>query len=93
MSIAPLSRTQLEDLWREQLTEALQRYRLAKLEAANVSVRNRNGELPSPDGQFAYRKAIQAETRALAEYKRILLIFNDLILEGKVPPGILTRST
>jgi len=39
----------------------------------------------SPDGEFAYRKALRADTDALVEYSRILRLTTDLLLKGKVP--------
>ncbi len=42
-------------------------------------------DMPAADGDFAYRRALQAENVALAEYKRILRVFADLVVEGKTP--------
>jgi len=39
----------------------------------------------SPDGTFAYRQALQSERLALAEYQRVLRIFSDLVVRGKIP--------
>ena len=39
----------------------------------------------SADGQFALQKALRAENLALAEYRRVLRIFTDLVVEGTVP--------
>jgi hypothetical protein len=39
----------------------------------------------SPDGDFAYRQALRAETAALVEYFRILRLTSDLILNAKLP--------
>jgi hypothetical protein len=42
-------------------------------------------ENPTDDGNFALRKALRAENFALAEYHRVLTIFTDLVLRGKIP--------
>jgi hypothetical protein len=41
--------------------------------------------LGSADGDFAYRQAIRAETRALLKYSRVLRITSDLMLRGVIP--------
>lgn len=43
------------------------------------------GDVPSPDGQYAYQGALRAENAAFAEYSRVLRIFSDLVLHGKMP--------
>jgi hypothetical protein len=85
MSNVVLSRRELEDVWRERLSEALQRYQVAKLDTSTALFLSRQ-DIPQPDGQFAFRKAQRAEAMALAEYKRVMKIFNDLVIDGKVPP-------
>jgi hypothetical protein len=40
---------------------------------------------PGPDDDLALRLAKKAETDALAEYRRVLEIFTDLIVRGKMP--------
>jgi len=84
--MGPLSpdRRQLEDLWRERLHEALHRYREAtrRLQAAV----NDASDMPRPDGCFGVNQAQRNASMALAEYRRVLTIFNDLILDHKIPP-------
>jgi len=41
--------------------------------------------MPSPDGNFAFRKAQGVENIALVECKRLLIIFNRLVIDGKIP--------
>ncbi|MBZ5578493.1 MAG: hypothetical protein LAP40_18170 [Acidobacteriia bacterium] len=43
------------------------------------------GAIPAPDGDFAYGNAIRADREALAEYARVLRIFTDLTLHGRLP--------
>jgi len=81
------SKQQLEDLWRERLVEVIRRYRIAKVESDKAAMESRNEGLQEPDGQFTYRQALHVETTALAAYKRVLEIFNDLILDKKFPPA------
>jgi len=85
MHVVRPSREELENVWRERLNEALRQYRIAKLDASTALIQYRQGEMPTPDGNFAFRKAAEAENRAFAEYTRLLSIFNDLVLEGKLP--------
>ena len=77
-------RQQLEDFWRERLHEALQGYREAT-RTLRVAV-NDARDMAHPDGCFAVRQAERNATMALAEYRRVLTIFNDLILDRKIPP-------
>jgi len=42
-------------------------------------------ELPSPDGTFGFNKALHAETLALAEYRRVVRQYADLVVYGRVP--------
>ena len=63
---------------------ALGRYRIAKAECAKAILLQ--SDATPPDGSFGYRKALRVETAALAEYKRVLFIFTDLVANGKLPP-------
>ena len=75
----------LEDAWSERLRIALTCYRLAANETRLMQAERENGLMPEPDGSFAYRRALQKEKEALAEYRRILQIFSDLTLDHKIP--------
>ena len=77
-------REALEDLWRERTENAQRHYRIAKAECAKA-ISEQSGAAP-PDGAFGYRKALRIENTALAEYKRVLTIFCDLTVNGKMPP-------
>jgi len=37
------------------------------------------------DGHLAYEQALREEKVAIAEYTRVLRVFTDLIVNGKVP--------
>jgi hypothetical protein len=78
-------RDALEDLWRERTESALKHYRIAKAECAKAI--SMQSEPEPPDGSLAYRKVLRDENAALAEYKRVLTIFTDLTVSGKMPPA------
>jgi hypothetical protein len=40
----------------------------------------------SPDGRLAIQQASRAESAAFREYQRVLSIFADLTIHGKMPP-------
>ena len=79
-----MERQELEDLWRRRLQEAQLR-----LEFATSYVDEFKRSFPlsdtSPDGQTAYERALRAQNVALGEYNRVLRIFSELVLDGKVP--------
>lgn len=74
----------LEDLWRERAQIALERYRIAQAECKRAIAAITDAA--PRDGSFAYRQALRAENFALAEYRRVLTIFTDLTVSGKMPP-------
>ena len=79
-----MGREERERLWRGRLADAHLR-----LDFARHFLQEMEREFPlhdtSPDGQFAYQRALCAEKVAEAEWRRILHIFTDLVMEGKVP--------
>ena len=78
-----LLREALEDLWRERMQIAMNRYRIAKVACADAIAEQ--ADSAPPDGSFAYRQALRVETAALVEYRRVLLIFTDLVANRKMP--------
>src|SRR5215831_16527523 len=80
-------RQALEKLCRTRLDEVKLRVELARNFLREIHEDTKNGTLPRPDGEFAYRRAVRAENLALAEYTRILRIFHNLTVNGKVPDG------
>jgi hypothetical protein len=78
-------RAMLEDLWRERTEAAQKHYRIAKAECAEAI--SMQSDVEPPDGAFGYRRALRAENVALAEYRRVLFIFTDLTVNGKMPPA------
>ncbi len=73
----------IEDLWRARLRDAKLRLDFARQYVKEVEDEYKPGDLPASDAHFAMRAALRAETFALTEYRRILRIFADLVLEGK----------
>ena len=74
-----------EDLvkqWRQRLDDARHRLDFAQIYVKEVQQDRQLGYVPSPDGDYAYRRAIRAESEARVEYLRILRIFTD-VLQGK----------
>ena len=78
-------RRALEDTWKERLRIVRTRYQLAIKESRLLLDEQMSGLVPEPDGSFAYRQALEKENRALAEYRRVLEIFADLTMHGKLP--------
>ena len=81
MAMEDADRRALGAIWRERLENARTRY-----EAAKTAVQGaREAQLTSSDDSFALDHALRAEYRALAEFKRVLTIFNDLVIHGSIP--------
>ncbi len=61
----------------------------ADLEAARAHVQSIKQELSSGllDSANAYKSALEQETAALIEYSRVLRIYTDLVVHGKLPDG------
>ena|SRR5690242_6480677 len=79
------TRREIEELWRTRMRNAALRLDFARNFVKEVQ-RDFPPELvPSADGQFALQKALQAESFASAEYRRVLRIFTALVMEGIVP--------
>lgn len=78
-------RSEIEGLWK-------QRWEAAKLKLEQAAARVREKEsavrsrsVPEPQGFDAYSHALEAETIALTEYARVLRIYTDLVVHGKMP--------
>ena len=81
------NREALEQLWRRRLNDAKLRLEFAKNYLKEVQRDLRLGGIPTSDSNFAYKKALRAETAALAEYHRTLRIVTDLFVRGNPPQG------
>ena len=78
-----IRRQELEESWRLRLLEARERYDLAAGQYRNALQEQPEGLMPSPDDSLT--RARQAKSRALAAYTRVLRIFTDLTVHGRVP--------
>ncbi len=80
------TRLQLEEFWSSNLAEARHRYHRAAGDYGRLlqSYDERRPDL-NPPACSTLALTREAESQALAEYMRVLKIFTDLILRGKVP--------
>jgi len=78
-------RKALEEHRRQKLKDAELRLTFARQYSKEVQRDSPPGKIHNSDGNFAHRRASQCENRALDEYRRVLLIFNDLIVHGTIP--------
>jgi CheY-like chemotaxis protein len=78
-----LARHELEESWRLRLEESQQKYQKATETYRSLLRLEQNGRYPDPDSALA--RARQAESEALMEYSRVLRIFTDLTIHGKMP--------
>ena len=85
MSNSPPDRQALQELWRKRLADAKVRLDFARHFVTEVKQDLQSPDIPTPDGSYAYRRALRAETLALREYSRVLRIYQDLAVRGVVP--------
>jgi hypothetical protein len=78
-------RHELEDTWRARLDESRRQYQEATASYRGLLDEKSDGQPPGMDSPFAH--AWQAESKALLEYCRILRLFKDLTVHGKLPEG------
>jgi hypothetical protein len=77
--------TELEELWRSRLKEAQLRWLLAR---NTVKDAQRDLAFDDPDtavSRLALQKALHAENIAVKEYRRVVAIFKDLLVDGRIP--------
>jgi hypothetical protein len=80
------SRRELEEFWLFRVRDAHTHYQQAA-EQRQRMVKELNQKLiPYADGSFAIARARRAESTALADCGRVLSIYTDLLVKGKVPP-------
>jgi CheY-like chemotaxis protein len=85
-----LNRENLEEAWRLMLEGKQEQYRTAREHFATLLKGLQDGI--SPDLEGAMAQASQAESQALTEYVRVLQIFTELTVHGKVPEETLDRE-
>jgi hypothetical protein len=76
---------EIEEHWRNRLTSAEERLAKAVAESKRVLADFQEGSMVPPDGSLAVRNARLEESSSRKEYMRVLRIFTDLTLYGKVP--------
>ena len=79
------SRAELQQVWMTRLSESRKKYDLSVTRFRKVLEEQKHLGIPAPDGSFAVRQARVQESTARNEYMRVLKIFTDLVLRGKVP--------
>ena len=85
MSTPIPNRQELEQRWLKRMREAELRLGNAREFVKEIQRDFPRGEIPSPDGNFAFYKAIRAESAALRDYFHVLEVFTALVLHGKTP--------
>jgi hypothetical protein len=80
------ARLLLQELWRQRLEFARQQFEAAK--ARVEGAKEFQLQVQSADGADAFRRALQAERRALVKYRRALRTFTDLVVEGRFPKSV-----
>jgi hypothetical protein len=86
----PVTRQDLEESWRLRLEETQDHYSEARERYRELLHERPGGLAPSPDR--ALTLARQAELQARTEYTRVLRIFTDLTVYGKMPAERLAAS-
>jgi len=77
--------TNLKEMWRDRLKTAKLRLEFAASFRKEVEQDCRSGTVATPDGDFALRKALVAESVAREEYVTVLDMFAKLGIEGEGP--------
>jgi len=79
------SRIEIEDRWRTRLAEAKRNHDQAVAHFRRAAEEYRVKEIPASDGSLGLHQAISGESRARREYIRVLRLFTDLVVHGKIP--------
>ena len=85
MGLPTPERSAIAEVWLLRLRNAEQYYAYAREQLRKVLKSFPASEVPSPDRSGAYQQAQRAENLALDEYRRVLQIFTDLVVRGKIP--------
>ena len=86
----PVTRRDLEECWLLRLEETQDHYSEARERYRMLLHELPGGLAPSPDRALALAR--QAELQARTEYTRVLRIFTDLTVHGKMPAERLAAS-
>jgi hypothetical protein len=78
--------TQRVEAWHEKVRDARQALTLATENVRLLKTEYRT--LPPSDGHYAYRQALQIETKARSQYNRVLRVFRHIVWYGSLPDEI-----
>ena len=81
----PVPLNELKEYWLNRVRIATERHKTAAAQYREALDVYREKQIPSPDGNHSFRQAVIQENAARREYLRVLQIFTDLVLEGKLP--------
>ncbi|HTS65901.1 MAG TPA: hypothetical protein VMH28_27960 [Candidatus Acidoferrales bacterium] len=79
------SRIELEEIWRTRLKAARQRYVESTEAFTRVTPDSADGLMHRQDSAYSRLQAGERERFARQEYMRVLRIFTDLVVDGKIP--------
>lgn len=85
-----MTRQQIETAWRWRVEQASEIYRSATRAYRTLLAEEPDGSFPGLETRLA--RARRAESEALREYSRVLHIFSDLTMHGKLPEQPVNRS-
>ena len=77
------TRRELEARWRLRLAETKARHQAASAQHRNMLNTRLPGQTPNSDSSLSLARA--ADSQARGEYARVLEIFTNVIMHGKVP--------
>ena len=80
------SRRELEEFWLFKVRDARTHYQKAAEQRQRMVEELNQKLIPYTDGSFAIARARRAESTALADWARVLSIYTDLLVKGKIPP-------
>lgn len=78
-----VARGDLEDVWRVKFEVARARYETAKARCIKLLGAKLDGLIAQPEDELALAR--RQESEALAEYARILKLFTELTVHGRLP--------
>jgi hypothetical protein len=81
----PTDLLELRDKWRKRFTDAKLRLNLARAFVKEFWEDCESGSVPASDAVCAYRRALDRERDALAEFERVAGILENLILHDTIP--------
>ena len=85
-------RQDVQELWRGRLADAKATYETAVSRFRTAAEDFRADQTPGSDGRVSVHLAISEESSARKEYMRVLRVFTDLLLNGKIPEEVERRA-